>query len=91
MKVIMIVLLMLATIGQASAYSVPAEHKNTSMVEVDLYALAMEHQGEPWADYILNDIRYKHQARNIEKFNLEMAYQATLPRLRVNNLVVENN
>jgi len=48
MRAIMILLFALATIGQAAAYSVPAEHKNTSMVEVDLYVLAMEHQGEPW-------------------------------------------
>ncbi len=85
-----IVLMIMLLGGSATAYQVPDEHKNSAMVEIDLYALAKEHVGEFWADYIINDIRYRHQARNIEKFDAEMAYQATLPRLIRNNYIIQN-
>ncbi len=88
--IIVAIFIVLMIGGSAAAYQVPVEHRNRAMVEIDLYALAKEHTGEFWAEYIIGDIRYKHHARNIEKFDAEMAYQASLPRLVRNNYITQN-
>lgn len=78
-------------IGTASAYSVPEEYKNTAMTDDELYHLADSHKSEPWANYIVSDMGYRYGGRNTVRILERLQYQANIPKITRNNLVVINN
>ncbi len=81
------VVITLLLVGTASAYSVSNEFKGKEMTDDKLYNLAISHNSEPWAQYIINDMGYRYSARNHEQLKQRMKFQAMIPKTYRNNMV----
>ena len=91
-KILLILAIIAISILPASAYQVPQEYKASvpNGYDHEIYYLAVNHAGEQWADYALDDLGYRYSARNLEQLQIRMAYQKTQIPVKVNRMVRVN-